>query len=167
MRRSGGLGSIHYEIGGAEPTDFSQPSRHRWESVFPIQLSGRALDDDLRIEDTAWARSQLRMPSTGCCAVASTSPGSSGHESVVCRSATAALKQLTRHLAAEFREFGVRANPVAPNSIPSIVSTESVAKAIARLDGDTVTGNVLAIDADQATPTRAANAAAANRGGVQ
>lgn len=60
----------------------------------------------------------------------------------------AALNQLTRHLAAEFGEFGVRANALAPNSFPSIVSTESVAKAIARLDGETVTGRVLALDAD-------------------
>lgn len=59
----------------------------------------------------------------------------------------AALNQLTRHLAAEFGVFGVRANALAPNSFPSIVSTESVAKAIARLDGDTVTGKVLALDA--------------------
>ena len=59
----------------------------------------------------------------------------------------AALNQLTRHLAAEFGVFGIRANALAPNSFPSIVSTESVVKAIARLDGDTVTGRVLALDA--------------------
>lgn len=58
----------------------------------------------------------------------------------------AALNQLTRHLAAEFREFGVRANALAPTSFPKIISTESVAKAIARLDSDTVTGKVLLID---------------------
>lgn len=60
----------------------------------------------------------------------------------------AALNQLTRHLAAEFRAFGVRANALAPDSFPSIVSTESVAKAIARLDSDTVTGKVLLVGAD-------------------
>jgi NAD(P)-dependent dehydrogenase (short-subunit alcohol dehydrogenase family) len=58
----------------------------------------------------------------------------------------AALNQLTRHLAAEFREFGVRANAIAPNSFPSIVSTETVAKGITRLDGDTVSGKVLVVD---------------------
>ena len=62
----------------------------------------------------------------------------------------AALNHLTRHLAAEFRAFGVRANALAPNSFPSIVSTESVAKAIARLDADTATGKVLVVDADSA-----------------
>jgi len=61
----------------------------------------------------------------------------------------AALNHLTRHLAAEFRAFGVRANALAPNSFPSIVSTDSVAKAIARLDSDTVSGKVLVIDADR------------------
>ncbi len=59
----------------------------------------------------------------------------------------AALNQLTRHMAAEFGEFGVRANALAPNSFPSIVSTESVATAIARLDGESVTGRVLVLDA--------------------
>jgi len=43
--------------------------------------------------------------------------------------------------------FGIRANALAPNSFPSIVSTESVVKAIAGLDGDTVSGRVLALDA--------------------
>jgi len=61
----------------------------------------------------------------------------------------AALNQLTRHLAAEFGGFGVRANALAPNSFPSIVSTDSVAKAIARLDSDTVSGKVLVVDASQ------------------
>ena len=60
----------------------------------------------------------------------------------------AALNQLTRHMAAEFGVFGVRVNALAPNSFPSIVSTESVAQAIARLDGETVTGRILVLDAD-------------------
>jgi NAD(P)-dependent dehydrogenase (short-subunit alcohol dehydrogenase family) len=58
----------------------------------------------------------------------------------------AALNQLTRHLAAEFGVFGVRVNALAPNSFPSIVRTESVADAVARLDGETVTGRILALD---------------------
>ncbi|MDT4976811.1 MAG: hypothetical protein QOG98_2569 [Pseudonocardiales bacterium] len=59
----------------------------------------------------------------------------------------AALNQLTRHLAAEFAVFGVRVNALAPNSFPSVVSTESVARGIARLDHESVTGRVLAVDA--------------------
>lgn len=58
----------------------------------------------------------------------------------------AALNHLTRHLAAEFAVFGVRVNGLAPNSFPGIISTESVAEGIARLDRDDVTGRILAID---------------------
>jgi NAD(P)-dependent dehydrogenase (short-subunit alcohol dehydrogenase family) len=58
----------------------------------------------------------------------------------------AALNQLSRHLAAEFGVFGVRVNALAPNNFPSVVRTESVASAIARLDGESVTGRVLVLD---------------------
>ena len=51
----------------------------------------------------------------------------------------AVLNQLTRHLAAEFGVLGVRVNALAPNNFPSVVRTESVASAIARLDGESVT----------------------------
>ena len=62
-----------------------------------------------------------------------------------------ALNQLTRHLAAEFGVFGVRVNALAPNNFPSIVRTESVASAIVRLDGESVTGRILALDAEQSS----------------
>jgi NAD(P)-dependent dehydrogenase (short-subunit alcohol dehydrogenase family) len=62
----------------------------------------------------------------------------------------AALNQLTRHMAAEFAAFGVRVNALAPNSFPSLVSTESVARAIIELDGGLVTGRILALDATAA-----------------
>ena len=65
-------------------------------------------------------------------------------------SSKAALNHLTRHLAAEFGEFGVRVNALAPNTFPSIVSTETVADAIVRLDAESVTGRVLVVDADAA-----------------
>jgi NAD(P)-dependent dehydrogenase (short-subunit alcohol dehydrogenase family) len=63
----------------------------------------------------------------------------------------AALNQLTRHLASEFAVFGVRVNAVAPNSFPAIISTDSVAHAIARLDAESVTGRILALDAEAAS----------------
>jgi NAD(P)-dependent dehydrogenase (short-subunit alcohol dehydrogenase family) len=59
----------------------------------------------------------------------------------------AALNMLTRHLGAEFAEFGVRVNAVAPNSFPSIVSTRRVAESIVALDEETVSGRILAVDA--------------------
>jgi NAD(P)-dependent dehydrogenase (short-subunit alcohol dehydrogenase family) len=59
----------------------------------------------------------------------------------------AALNHLTRHQAAEYSAFGVRANAVAPNSFPGIVSLDQVVSAIVRLDEDSVTGRILAVDA--------------------
>ena len=64
----------------------------------------------------------------------------------------AALNQLTRHLAAEFGTFGVRANALAPNSFPAIVATETVAEAIVRLDRESATGRILAVDAPPPGP---------------
>ncbi|MFE7796581.1 SDR family NAD(P)-dependent oxidoreductase [Nocardia sp. NPDC057440] len=57
----------------------------------------------------------------------------------------AALNQLTRHLAAEFDEFGVRANAIAPNSFPSTVPTEQVVQSIVELDRGAMTGGVFAV----------------------
>lgn len=59
----------------------------------------------------------------------------------------AALNHLTRHLAAEFGTFGVRVNALAPNTFPQVVSTESVAEAIVRLDREHATGRILTVDA--------------------
>ncbi|MFX0573560.1 SDR family NAD(P)-dependent oxidoreductase [Nocardia nepalensis] len=57
----------------------------------------------------------------------------------------AALNQLTRHIAAEFEEFGVRANAIAPDSFPSIVPTEQVVRAIVELDRGDMTGEVFSV----------------------
>ncbi|MFI9507414.1 SDR family NAD(P)-dependent oxidoreductase [Nocardia sp. NPDC052566] len=69
-------------------------------------------------------------------------------------SSKAALNHLTRHLAAEFAEFGVRVNAVAPNSFPSIVPTERVARSIVELDEAEVTGQVFSVDAEAAVSGR-------------
>lgn len=57
----------------------------------------------------------------------------------------AALDHMTKHVAAEFAEFGVRANAVAPNSFPALVPTELVAAAVAELDTGTMTGSVFSV----------------------
>lgn len=62
----------------------------------------------------------------------------------------AALNQLTRHMAADFAPFGIRVNALAPNSFPAIISPDAVAREIARLDRDDVTGRILALDATPA-----------------
>jgi NAD(P)-dependent dehydrogenase (short-subunit alcohol dehydrogenase family) len=64
----------------------------------------------------------------------------------------AALNQLTRHLAADFDRLGVRVNALAPNSFPALVGTDEVARAIARLDRDRVSGRILAVDAPAPAP---------------
>lgn len=60
----------------------------------------------------------------------------------------AALDQLTRHLAFEFAEFGVRANAIAPNSFPALVPTEQVVRAIVELDQGEMTGQVFSVGVD-------------------
>lgn len=71
-----------------------------------------------------------------------------GGSQAVYASSKAALNHLTRHMAAEFDSFGVRVNGLAPNAFPGVVSTESVAAALVRLDQESVTGKILAVDAD-------------------
>lgn len=61
-------------------------------------------------------------------------------------SSKAALNHLSRYMAAEFDAFGVRVNGLAPNSFPGVVPTEQVADAVVRLDRESVTGKILAVD---------------------
>ncbi|MEU8896919.1 SDR family NAD(P)-dependent oxidoreductase [Nocardia sp. NPDC048505] len=68
-------------------------------------------------------------------------------------SSKAALNHLTRHLAAEFKEFGVRANAVAPNDFPGSVPIEKVLLSILELDRGRMTGGVYAIDGPLETAT--------------
>jgi NAD(P)-dependent dehydrogenase (short-subunit alcohol dehydrogenase family) len=58
----------------------------------------------------------------------------------------AALDMLTRHIAAEFGAFGVRANSLAPNSFPTIVPVGDVVRGIVDLDRGVATGTVMPID---------------------
>ncbi|WP_244892079.1 SDR family NAD(P)-dependent oxidoreductase [Nocardia beijingensis] len=57
----------------------------------------------------------------------------------------AALNQLTRNIAAEFAEFGVRANAIAPTTFPVVVPTGRVARAIVELDASAVSGGVYGV----------------------
>ena len=60
----------------------------------------------------------------------------------------AALNHLTRHIAAEFDEFGVRANAIAPTSFPWTVPTEQVVRSILELDRGAMTGGVFSVGVD-------------------
>ncbi|WP_228540293.1 SDR family NAD(P)-dependent oxidoreductase [Nocardia sp. XZ_19_369] len=64
----------------------------------------------------------------------------------------AALNQLTRNIADEFAEFGVRANAIAPTTFPALVPTEQVAQAIVELDGGSFTGGVFGVGAEPSGP---------------
>ncbi|MGY4098203.1 SDR family oxidoreductase [Nocardia sp. R16R-3T] len=57
----------------------------------------------------------------------------------------AALNHLTRHIAAEFDEFGVRANAIAPNDFPVTVATEQVVRAIVELDRGEMNGEIFTV----------------------
>jgi NAD(P)-dependent dehydrogenase (short-subunit alcohol dehydrogenase family) len=63
----------------------------------------------------------------------------------------AALNHLTCHLANEFRAFGVRVNATAPNTFPQLVSTESVAETIVRLDRGRMNGRIVVLDTEGET----------------
>jgi NAD(P)-dependent dehydrogenase (short-subunit alcohol dehydrogenase family) len=58
----------------------------------------------------------------------------------------AALNHLSRHLADEFDEIGVRVNALAPNSFPSVLPVQAVVQAMKNLDRGSVTGSVLILD---------------------
>ena len=58
----------------------------------------------------------------------------------------AALNYATYHLASEFWDIGIRVNAVAPNSFPSLISTERVLDQIAAFDASEQTGQLSVLD---------------------
>jgi 3-oxoacyl-[acyl-carrier protein] reductase len=60
-------------------------------------------------------------------------------------SSKAALNMLTRHMAAEFGEYGVRVNALSPTTFPGIVSCERVADALVELERSGATGQIIEI----------------------
>lgn len=63
-------------------------------------------------------------------------------------SSKAALNHLTRYLAVEFESFGVRVNALSPTSFPALITSESVADAVVRLDRESVNGRILKVDVE-------------------
>lgn len=68
-------------------------------------------------------------------------------------STKAALNHLTRYLAVEFEQFGVRVNAIAPTSFPALIPSETVAEAIVKLDREKVNGKILAVDVEPVSST--------------
>lgn len=66
-------------------------------------------------------------------------------------SSKAALNHLTRYLAVEFESFGVRVNALSPTSFPALITSESVADAVVRLDRESVNGRILKVGVEPAT----------------
>lgn len=60
----------------------------------------------------------------------------------------AAIDLATVHLANELAPIGVRANAIAPNTFPGLVSTEAVSRAIHRYDSSTGSGEIFVMDTD-------------------
>jgi NAD(P)-dependent dehydrogenase (short-subunit alcohol dehydrogenase family) len=68
------------------------------------------------------------------------------HQSVYSAS-KAALNYLSLHMAEEFGSFGVRVNALLPTSFPRIIPSERVADALAQLDADGSSGEIVVVDA--------------------
>ncbi|WP_254854170.1 SDR family NAD(P)-dependent oxidoreductase [Nocardia donostiensis] len=73
----------------------------------------------------------------------------------------AALNQLTRHMADEFTEFGVRVNAIAPDAFPAVVPTEQVVRAIVELDEGPMSGEIFTVGPLRETPAPVRHARAA------
>jgi NAD(P)-dependent dehydrogenase (short-subunit alcohol dehydrogenase family) len=67
------------------------------------------------------------------------------HQSVYSAS-KAALNYLSLHMAEEFGTFGVRVNALLPTSFPRVIPTANVADALAQLDQDGSTGEIVVVD---------------------
>jgi NAD(P)-dependent dehydrogenase (short-subunit alcohol dehydrogenase family) len=61
----------------------------------------------------------------------------------------AALDALTKHMAVEFAQFGVRVNAVAPDSFPQRVPIDTVLDAILHVDEGTSTGEIIRLESTE------------------
>jgi NAD(P)-dependent dehydrogenase (short-subunit alcohol dehydrogenase family) len=109
----------------------------------PLRLAGRLADEHWKDRAEANRAANRNVVNVSSLSGSRVYPGGQA----VYAASKAALNHLTRHLAAEFESIGVRVNALAPNNFPGIVATEQVAAAVVRLDGETVTGKILPVDA--------------------
>jgi NAD(P)-dependent dehydrogenase (short-subunit alcohol dehydrogenase family) len=137
--------AVRYEMGpimNAYTADYFE-SQFKWNVILPMRLSVLVAERfwrDRDIENRKNNRNVVNMSSTaGVHLYENAGQGPYA-------ASKAALNHATRHLASEFSTIGIRANALAPESFPGIISTESVVEAIARLDQSVGTGQVVVLD---------------------
>ncbi len=139
--------AVHSHWGpSVESNELIDTAAHQFEMnvLVPLKLSvivAREFWRDRQRENIAAHRNIVNVSSTAGLYVYPNS-----HQ-IVYSASKAALNYLTFHLASEFRAFGVRVNAIAPNAFPSIISTQTVANTIHRLDQEAVAGQILIVDA--------------------
>ncbi|WP_028475860.1 SDR family oxidoreductase [Nocardia sp. CNY236] len=109
----------------------------------PLRLSASLAQQCWLHSDVDNRARNRNIVNVSCIAATQTLPGRT-----VYSASKAALNQLTRSVAAEFAEFGIRANAIAPTIFPAMVSTEQVARAIVELDTGSRSGAVFGVGVD-------------------
>jgi NAD(P)-dependent dehydrogenase (short-subunit alcohol dehydrogenase family) len=111
--------------------------------VVPLQLSvlcARCCWSGLREDNLAHNRNIIQVSSLAGSKVFTNSGQG------VYAASKAALDHLSRHMASDFRDIGVRVNAFAPNSFPRLLSTVQVVKSMKKLDRGSMNGQVLVLD---------------------
>jgi NAD(P)-dependent dehydrogenase (short-subunit alcohol dehydrogenase family) len=111
--------------------------------VVPLQLSvlcARKCWSGLRDENLARNRNIIQVSSLAGSKVFTNSGQG------VYAASKAALDHLSRHMAFDFREIGIRVNAFAPNSFPRLLSTVTVVESMRKLDRGSMNGEVLVLD---------------------
>jgi NAD(P)-dependent dehydrogenase (short-subunit alcohol dehydrogenase family) len=111
-------------------------------ALVPLKLAVRIAREFWRNRDLENRQEGRNVINVSSVAALRLTPGR-GHSAY--GAAKAALNLLTLHMAHEFQDFGVRVNACAPDSFPAIVSVESVAECLWKLDQSRVTGKIVVI----------------------
>ncbi|MGW0250247.1 SDR family NAD(P)-dependent oxidoreductase [Nocardia goodfellowii] len=114
----------------------------------PLRLSTRLAQRSWLHDDAGNREWNRNIVNVSCVAGTEVLPGGQA----LYAASQAALNHLTRHLAAEFTEFGVRVNAITPNSFPGVVPIENVLRAIFELDHGEMTGGVFDVEIEEEPP---------------
>ena len=125
----------------------SAERQFRLNTVVPAKLAtlvARSFWRDREVENKALNRNVINVSSTAGTKVYT------GQGQSVYSASKVALNFLTRHMADEFTQFGIRVNALAPDSFPNRVPTRAVAHALNELDEGEATGRVVVLDTNGA-----------------